>query len=162
MNTTGGSGYDIACAGSMGPILFQKRVTGPSWKQIDFFPYFHENLYFVYQGKKVSTASEVEIYQNLDIKNKTKIVNELSHITNELVQCHDIKEFDSLILAHENIISNALDKPRVLDEKFSDYWGAVKSLGAWGGDFILVSSQRSQKETAAYFASKGLKYVYFI
>jgi hypothetical protein len=31
----------------------------------------------------------------------------------------------------------------------------MKSLGAWGGDFILATSDRSAKETWAYFNQKG-------
>ena len=38
---------------------------------------------------------------------------------------------------------------------FSDYWGVVKSLGAWGGDFVLATSSRSFTETMKYFNEKG-------
>ncbi|MBK8557148.1 MAG: hypothetical protein IPL65_15875 [Lewinellaceae bacterium] len=38
---------------------------------------------------------------------------------------------------------------------FSDYWGAVKSLGAWGGDFVLVTSEKDESTTRAYFLDKG-------
>ena len=38
---------------------------------------------------------------------------------------------------------------------FSDYWGLVKSLGAWGGDFVLATSNRNFTETKKYFNEKG-------
>ncbi len=38
---------------------------------------------------------------------------------------------------------------------FSDYWGEVKSLGAWGGDFVLVTSKKPIEETREYFLNKG-------
>ena len=64
-------------------------------------------------------------------------------------------EFEQLIFEHENIMSNALGKPRIIDEYFSDYWGAIKSLGAWGGDFMLATSSKSMAETRDYFEKRG-------
>jgi hypothetical protein len=48
-----------------------------------------------------------------------------------------------------------LKLPRIKDELFSDYWGEIKSVGPWGGDFILVTSDREPSETREYFAQKG-------
>ncbi len=157
MRTLGGSGYDIACAGSMGPIVYQKIASGPSWKQVNFHPHFHENLYFVYLGKKAKTAKAIEDYKALEIKNKQKTINELTHLTDEMIEVTDLSEFESLIHTHENIVSKAISLPRVQDTTFSDYWGAIKSLGAWGGDFCLVTSKRDQQTTMNYFKERGFK-----
>ena len=35
---------------------------------------------------------------------------------------------------------------------FPDFNGVIKSLGAWGGDFVMVVSQENPKK---YFAQKG-------
>jgi hypothetical protein len=35
---------------------------------------------------------------------------------------------------------------------FSDFNGSIKSLGAWGGDFVLVASEENPM---SYFKSKG-------
>jgi hypothetical protein len=40
----------------------------------------------------------------------------------------------------------------VKERLFDDYFGAVKSLGAWGGDFVLATGD---KTTPAYFKKKG-------
>ncbi len=154
--TFGGSGYDIACAGSMGPIVYQKKKSGPSWKQVNFAPHFYNQLYFIYLGKKVATKNAIEYYQGLKLENKSRTINELSHLTEEILNVVELKEFESLILTHENIISRALNLNRIQDEYFSDYDGVIKSLGAWGGDFALATSHHSQEETKAYFESKGL------
>jgi hypothetical protein len=53
-------------------------------------------------------------------------------------------------------VGRALGYEKVKDRLFSDYWGSVKSLGAWGGDFALATSNRSPAETRAYFEGKGL------
>ena len=39
---------------------------------------------------------------------------------------------------------------------FSDYPGAIKSLGAWGGDFVLAT----RKQAIDYFPLKGYKTIY--
>jgi hypothetical protein len=40
----------------------------------------------------------------------------------------------------------------VQKEMFSDYFGQTKSLGAWGGDFILATGN---DDTPIYFKNKG-------
>jgi mevalonate kinase len=153
--TMGGSGYDIACAQAMGPISF-KRVDGkPQWETASFNPKFKDDLYFVYQGHKQNSAREVMRYQDMLIPNKAQIIQELSQLTREMIHANDIVTFDKIIRAHEDIISKTLGYPKVKDVYFPDFWGEAKSLGAWGGDFVMVTSQRSPLETRDYFESKG-------
>ena len=40
---------------------------------------------------------------------------------------------------------------------FSDYSGEIKSLGAWGGDFILAAGPINTKK---YFEEKGYKTIF--
>jgi len=42
----------------------------------------------------------------------------------------------------------------VKERLFPDYFGTLKSLGAWGGDFILATGT---KETPRYFKNKGFE-----
>ena len=60
--THGGSGYDIACAQSDGPIAYKKVVSGPNWSPIYFSPDFKNNLYFVYLGKKQNSREAIKEY----------------------------------------------------------------------------------------------------
>jgi len=55
-------------------------------------------------------------------------------------------------LEHEEIISKIIDLTPVKQKLFKDYQGAIKSLGAWGGDFILAAGDAN---TPSYFESKG-------
>ena len=48
-----------------------------------------------------------------------------------------------------------ISEKKVKDTRFADYWGAVKSLGAWGGDLVLVTSNQPKSDTEEYFKSKG-------
>ena len=42
----------------------------------------------------------------------------------------------------------------------NDFDGAVKSLGAWGGDFFLAASEMPFERVSKYFQTKGLKTVF--
>ena len=59
-----------------------------------------------------------------------------------------------LLAIHETIISKLINQKPIKDRLFSDYNGSIKSLGAWGGDFILVTSKDNPK---SYFKNKGYK-----
>ena len=63
--TIGGSGYDIACAQSDGPIAYKKVSSGPSFSPIYFSPSFKNNLYFVYLGKKQNSSDAVKVFRGL-------------------------------------------------------------------------------------------------
>lgn len=150
-----GSGYDIACAQSLGPITYQLQSRGPHWETILFNPVFKENIYFVYLNQKQNSRDGIARYKDLVTDNREELVKKLNQITDDILSCIDLKEFENLIYEHESIISMAMDLPRVKDVHFNDYWGAVKSLGAWGGDFVMVTSDHDETSTREYFASKG-------
>ncbi len=156
-NTYGGSGYDIACAQSQGPILYSKHNADVNWQPVMFEPPFKNNLYFVYLGKKQNSRTAVEYYKSIETEHKSEIVERIGKITQRLTIVTTLEEFERLILEHENIISQNLDLPRAKTLYFDDFWGEVKSLGAWGGDFVMVTSQKSEGETKAYFNQKGFK-----
>jgi mevalonate kinase len=153
--TIGGSGYDIACAQALGPIKFQKMDNKPQWENVLFNPSFKDQLYFIYLGQKQSSEEEVNKYQEAKIVGKSAIVNEISQLTLEMISAQSLGTFNKLIRTHEDIISSSLKYEKVKDKFFSDFWGEVKSLGAWGGDFILATSDRSPSETRDYFSAKG-------
>lgn len=153
-NTMGGSGYDIACAGTNHPILYQRQNNKPFTKKANFDPPFKENLYFVYLGQKQNSRTGIKYYRE-HVANNPRVINNMSIITNRLLNATTINEFQSLIKHHEKVLSSLLKMSRVKEDRFSDFWGQVKSLGAWGGDFVLVTSNRSYEETVEYFKEKG-------
>lgn len=157
-NTFGGSGYDIACAAADTPILYCLENNNPTIEQSDFNPTFKDNLYFVYLNKKQNSRDGINHYKKQDF-DKLEIIQKLDKITNNICHAETLSDFENLIKNHENIISNALNLPTVQSQYFNDYWGQTKSLGAWGGDFILVTSNKSNEETFAYFRERGYKTV---
>jgi mevalonate kinase len=157
--TIGGSGYDIACAQAMGPICYKKFEGKPQWGPVPFSPNFSDQLFFVYLGHKQSSASEIGKYGEMKIDGKDQIIAELSQLTREMIHANDLTTFNKIIKNHEDIISTSLGYDKVKNLYFNDYWGEVKSLGAWGGDFAMVTSDRPHMETREYFESKGFKTV---
>ncbi|MCM2349843.1 MAG: GYDIA family GHMP kinase [Bacteriovoracaceae bacterium] len=153
--TIGGSGYDVACAQAMGPILYKKFEGKPQWKAAPFDPSFKDQLFFVYLGQKQNSEKEVIKFNDMKIEGKDQIIAELSQLTSEMVHAHDLVTFNKIIKTHEDLIAKALNYQKVKDLHFSDYWGEMKSLGAWGGDFALATSDRDATETREYFESRG-------
>jgi hypothetical protein len=79
----------------------------------------------------------------------------VTQLTQEMISCQNFGTFNKIIRAHEDIISTSLKYEKVKDKYFKDFWGEVKSLGAWGGDFAMVTSDRTPSETREYFNQKG-------
>ena len=156
-HTMGGSGYDIACAGAKGPLLYQlENYETTKVTQVDFLPPFQDQLYFVYLGKKQNSRNGIIHYRKM-VTDKQKEINQLTEITNSIISCKKISEFNTLITEHEKIIGSSLKLPIVKKAYFKDFPGSIKSLGAWGGDFILVSSEIPYEKVKNYFNEKGLK-----
>lgn len=157
--TLGGSGYDIACAQSNGPIVYQYSDQGPTWKTVEFNPAFSKQLYFVYLGNKQNSREAIEKFESKYEEDNSQIEH-MNQLTRNMVEASDCKEFNELICEHEKIVSEVLGCETIKQSRFSDYWGEIKSLGAWGGDFVLVTSDRDFEETKAYFNNRGLNEVY--
>ena len=153
----GGSGYDIACAMSDHPIFYQLENGDPIIHTTPFNPPFKKKIYFIYLNKKQSTAEAIKAYR--EKKHDSKDIQRISNISKMIAATQDFAAFQDLITQHEGIISNMLNRSPVQQELFSDYWGSIKSLGAWGGDYIMATSNRSATETQKYFMRKGLNVV---
>jgi len=150
-NTFGGSGYDIACAQHKYPLTYQLKNSTAHVRKIDFNPSFKNSLYFVYLNKKQNSRDGIASFK----ANKGSIdtaISEISAITNKIIQSDTLLDFDTLITQHEAIISKIIKQQPVKELLFRDYYGSIKSLGAWGGDFILVTSETNPSD---YFKNKG-------
>ena len=69
-----------------------------------------------------------------------------------MIEATTIDAFNQAVDTHEEIMSIVLGYPAVKALYFADYPGSVKSLGAWGGDFILATGGVGDR---AYFTDKG-------
>ncbi|MFK7933811.1 MAG: GYDIA family GHMP kinase [Saprospiraceae bacterium] len=153
-DTFGGSGYDIACAGTDVPIFYQKIDGQSHSKVVHFDPPFKEHLYFVYLEKKQNSRTGIQRYRE-KMKEDGCTIQAISDLTRAVADANNIEQFSERLLLHEQIVSQILDLPRAQDLYFSDFAGIIKSLGAWGGDFVLAISERQEQEVRDYFYKKG-------
>ena len=154
--TFGGSGYDIACAGAAGSILYQKTATVPQVTACHFDPSFQQQLYFVYLGKKQNSRQGIAHYREV-VQVRPELIDRISVLTKKMLEAKTLADFEDSVQQHEDLISTQLQMTKVKALYFDDYWGTVKSLGAWGGDFVMVSSTQNEAETRAYFLEKGFE-----
>ena len=174
--TFGGSGYDIACATVERPIYYQvktevpepevaerrRSIEGPTptVEPINFTPHFANHLFFVYQGQKQSSSKEIKAFLSkanpVDLQKDIEAVSEISRA---VPKCQSLDEFAMLMQCHERIISRCIGQEPV-QKHFPDFEGLLKSLGAWGGDFILAATNWDRDQVRAYFKGKGLDVVF--
>ena len=88
--------------------------------------------------------------------NFDKEIKRISEISDEFLKAESIKEFEDLVVEHEQIISSIIKLKPIKENLFPDYFGQIKSLGAWGGDFVLATGN---EKTPAYFKNKGFETV---
>jgi mevalonate kinase len=155
-NTFGGSGYDLACAAADSAIIYKKTNSRPTVEAVDFNPPFKDNLFFVYLNQKMNSREGIKHYREQNKENISKWKNRLSQISRQLILCQKIEEFEALMSEHEEILSELLNLKTAKETYFADYPKMVKSLGAWGGDFVMVSGNLNDME---YFKSKGYEVI---
>jgi mevalonate kinase len=149
--TFGGSGYDIACAQHNSPIYYHLENGKPIVEIVEFNPSFKEHLYFVYLNKKQNSREGISKYKEHRKHIESSIFN-INKITTQMVSCKSLEDFESLIIQHERIISNLIKLKPIKEVLFNDFYGQIKSLGAWGGDFVMATCKTDPKP---YFNGKG-------
>jgi mevalonate kinase len=147
----GGSGYDISCAQHNTPILYHIKNNLPQVAPVHFDPVFKEAIFFVYLNQKQSSKKAISKYRSKQF-NLNNLISDIDAISSKMVSTQELGEFEALIVKHEKILSKVLETPPVKEKLFPDYFGAVKSLGGWGGDFVMATGN---EKTLEYFKSKG-------
>ncbi len=149
-NTFGGSGYDVACASAETPILYKRQNN--EIVPVSLSPAVTSKILFIYSGQKQETKSEILRFKTLElpdlaVEKKNKTVEKAANATH-------IETFENCMNESENQLSEILQLPTIKSDKFDDYPYAVKSLGAWGGDFFMVT-YRDETTARKYFTEKG-------
>ncbi len=155
-NTFGGSGYDIASAQNNRPIFYKRNGSTPFIEVVDFNPSFQDSLYFVHLNVKQNSRAGIRRYQQYKEGALIQVFQEINAITKAMISVDNLPSFEQLLKDHETIIGQVIKNKPVQELLFSDYFGQTKSLGAWGGDFIIATGN---EQTPAYFKNKGFKTV---
>jgi len=155
----GGSGYDIACATASQAIFYQRKRSNPLITPVEIdLP--TDQLYFIFLGQKQNSREGINRYRQMIGLEKSILVDTITRISQQIVKASDLSTLNPLLKQHEEVVSQSLQLPRAQSLYFKDYWGVVKSLGAWGGDFVMATSDRSAEETRGYFVEKGFETVF--
>jgi mevalonate kinase len=145
-----GSGYDVAVGMENAAIVYDLNKDKPNWSITDWAPSFSDRLFFVYLGQKQNSEKEVMAFEKESLSKND--IDFFDQITNDLMMAKDLSSFESLIAQHEERMAQILNRHTVKERLFADYSGAVKSLGAWGGDFVLATGCEKERE---YFVDHG-------
>lgn len=151
--TFGGSGYDIACAQEDSALTYQLIDTERVVETLNFNPCFKDNLYFIHLNKKQNSRDGIAHYK-ANRSDLEAAISAINTITEQIMTCETLGQFQSLINKHEEIIASVTNQSPVQRSLFNDFNGSIKSLGAWGGDFVLVASKNNPTE---YFEKKGFE-----
>lgn len=184
----GGSGYDLATAKASGPLLFQLFNGQPRSEAVAFKPSFLSQLYCVHLNQKQSSQEALVHYKVRPPEMRRPVMQRISQITHNIVataqaqspvlaevgslsktsislsfgsseQGDAFSRFKELLLEHELLLQEIIQQERAKDLYFSDFDGEIKSLGAWGGDFVLAASNLSEEQTLLYFKERGFETV---
>ena len=157
--TFGGSGYDIACAKAKKPLFYSIKSEKPLIEDCEFDPVFKENILFVYLGRKQVSKDSISSFQR-DSKFSGNDIKRISQLSLDIERAMVLNYFENLVNEHEDIMSSILKLPKVKDIHFNDHNGAVKSLGAWGGDFVLMTFHDPPETVTGYLKEKGYNIFY--
>jgi len=153
-NSFGGSGYDVACSLAKGALFFTKNHHHPKVQPLDFSPSFLEQLHLVYLNQKKDSQQAVKAFDLNAVRSSH--IKRLNALTDAIASAKNLQEFEVLIEKHELLIGNLIQQKPVKQRLFEDFHRSIKSLGAWGGDFILATGG---KETPNYFKQRGFSTV---
>lgn len=146
----GGSGYDIAVAQNNSSILYKIQDGVPFVEKVKIHWDFTDQLFFVHLNQKQNSKEGIKQYRKVSIS--IIELSKVSAITHSLLACETLEAFEKLIDKHELLISEIIQTPTIKTQLFSDYQRSIKSLGAWGGDFILVTATPKDLD---YFKNMG-------
>lgn len=154
-NTWGGSAYDIAAATATQAFVYdiKQKIS----RTFSIPESIAQHLLFVYLGQKQNSAKAV-----VDFKSKTITATQIQKM-NQIVEaastCTNIQEWEDLMQESESFLAEILNTKTVKAQHFADYPYAIKSLGAWGGDFVMATC-RNLEAGRQYFLQKQKTPVY--
>lgn len=152
--TLGGSNYDIACANANQPIYYQISNNQPIVESVNFNPSFKSHIHFLFLEKKQDSRLSVSKFLK-DNPPSEKQINQINSLSDQMVKCSQLSDFEQLIIKHEQLVGEYIKQTPVKEALFKEFPGTVKSLGAWGGDFVMVTSHLPKREISHWFQTKG-------
>lgn len=150
----GGSGYDIAVAQERFAIVYQ-NLPERTVQKVDFNPSFKKELIFIHLNQKQNSREGIDLYRSR--KKSPELIEAFSQITRDVLAAQNLEDFSQLMNLHEKKLSFFLGIETVSEKYFENCPSFVKSLGAWGGDFVMSSKFAGFKD---YFKGKGFSSIF--
>ena len=145
----GGSGYDIAVAQSKSAVLYRNQPE-VFYEKVNYRPPFADELIFIHLNLKQNSREGIALYRS---KTKSEdLISYFSDLTKKILLCQELEKFSELMMQHEQKISHFVGIPTAKSLYFKDCPVFVKSLGAWGGDFIMTQKFPGYED---YFRGRG-------
>lgn len=148
--TSRGSGFDVACARATSALTYHK--TGPDqgeWSAAAAAHWPTEHFALVYLGQKQDSQKEVQRGRREPLQAELDAIGDLSRA---MAEAREVKQWMKLIEEAEARTAAWTGLPRI-QERFTGVRATLKSLGAWGGDFVLAVAE--DPSAFAYFAEHG-------
>lgn len=159
LQISSGSGYDVATAIASGPIVYRIKHDAPQYRHVSFLPAFSDNIFFAWLGRKQNSHESVEHYQSvLDPDHRT--IEFFDAMTEGMLHAGNRDEFGDYMTRHEARLSELLNLTPVGKTLFNDLDGYVKSLGAWGGDFVMIVTGRDHESLKEYLEKKKIRVLF--
>lgn len=154
-----GSGYDVFCARANSPVIYQLKENKPEIVKVALQSAVTDSLYFIYLGRKQDSQESVERFREKPSVGD-HLISQVSILTEKMTNAVSPNDFMKIMRKHEEALSKILHQPMVKEKHFPDFNGEVKSLGAWGGDFIMACTTMSPGEVSGYFLKKGYTVIF--
>jgi mevalonate kinase len=151
----GGSGYDLACATAQTPIIYQLEGRTPVVKTASINFDFSDDIGFVYSGNKQLTSESLDLVEKKPFQQHQ--IKRFDDLTHAFLHSSSMLELEEVIIEHETLISEHLNIPKIKETILSGFPGQAKSLGGWGGDFVMVTRLNASKN---WLRDHGFKVVF--
>lgn len=147
----GGSGYDIACATANQALIYKYHEILPEVQSVDWVPAINDQLFFVYLNRKQNSRESIARFDKTLITPSLR--EELVTMPQQFIHAsNDLNAFEAIVKRHEAILGALIDLEPVQSRLFPNYSGAIKSLGGWGGDFMMCTGGAEER---SYFKARG-------
>lgn len=150
----GGSGYDIAVAQQQSAILYQNQPDRMIQK-VTFNPDYTKDLIFIHLNQKQNSREGIQLYRSK--QKSSELIGGFSQITRQVLEAETLPDFSELMEVHESKLSKFLGIETVKEKHFENCPVFVKSLGAWGGDFVMSTKFNGFED---YFKEKGFSVIF--
>ncbi len=134
----------------------------PVYRHISFNPPFSGDLYFAYTGRKQDSAGSVAGFLSGAGAEKSvpdNVLGRISEITAAVTEVTDADSFVGLLEEHDRLIGSLTGALHPREGVFAGFPGYVKPLGAWGGDFVLVTWKEGYGRLKNLLEQKGIDVV---